>query len=103
MAKTSKKVLKQIESVSVYDAVLREYFETRTTHNGRTKVLCFLDNRPEEWGWEETQAFDMAREIEARLKERVLEILSSNESADGANLPRLAPIEGKRSPLRGNR
>lgn len=67
MRRVSKKLIKQIEFCSVYDDVIREY------HN--TSAGCFIDDPPEEWNKWQREIFDVATDIEDRLKAAILMVL----------------------------
>lgn len=66
MPKVSKKLLKEIDLLSVYDDVLRE-----------NDCAWWLNNHPEEWGKREKELFDISIAIETRIKERVITILTA--------------------------
>lgn len=68
--KLSKKTIREINLISVFDKILRERFESS---NG-----FFLDNAPDMWEDEEKEAFDMVTEVEYQLKSAILNILGAH-------------------------
>ena len=71
----SKKKLKAIDSSTVMGEVLLQmvdpYYKSGMGLQGRH----FLDDRPEEWTNTDRQLFDVATEIETRLKRKIIAIL----------------------------
>lgn len=70
----SKRKRKELEQISVADAILYEEFVY--FYNGDKR--CFLDDAPEFWDKEEKQLFDLAHKIEQELKEALLAKLDGN-------------------------
>jgi hypothetical protein len=68
MAKISKRTIREIQIASVFDAILRERFTSTLTG-------YFADERPEMWDKSEKEIFDIASEVEHRLRDEVLRIL----------------------------
>lgn len=60
---------------SVADDVLRE----RNTSRYGDRSECFLDDPPEFWSTDQKELFDIAYEIENRLKEKVFEVLDRKD------------------------
>ena len=60
-----KKKLKELQGISVYDAILRE-----SGHE-------FTDDQPETWRDYQREAFDMLVEVEHRMHKEFLRILES--------------------------
>lgn len=71
MITVGKKKLKEIEILSVFIEVMRERVEPR--YDGG----FFFDNAPDTWNKEDRNLFDVAAEIEHRLKEQITAILTS--------------------------
>lgn len=69
----SKKKIKEINQISVYEEILRYY---------GYDYLSFIatDNPPDMWNDEDKRFFDMVNEIESKMKEKIINLLSSNES-----------------------
>lgn len=67
MPKVSKKTIKAIQAVSVFDSILRERFSSTT-------VEYFADHNPEMWNRDQKEIFDIASEVEYQLKEEILKI-----------------------------
>ncbi|HEY6244614.1 MAG TPA: hypothetical protein VIX17_11730 [Pyrinomonadaceae bacterium] len=73
MARVSKKTLRAIQGVSVFDSILRERFTSSMTG-------YFADHAPEMWNDEQKEIFDIASEVEDKLKDKVLDILNGGEA-----------------------
>lgn len=79
----TKKKLKAIDSLSVFDDVFREtpcnFF--KTFNNTTNQYEPFYENEPPSmWNDDETSLFDLMAEIERKLKADILEILTRNKS-----------------------
>lgn len=70
--KVSKRIVKQIQLASVFDSILRERFTSSLTG-------YFADDRPEMWNDEQKEIFDIASDVERRLKEEILKLLGVGE------------------------
>lgn len=73
MPKISKRTLKAIQIVSVFDSILRERFTSSMSG-------YFADDRPDMWNSEQKEIFDIATDVEYRLKAEILKILGVEES-----------------------
>lgn len=74
----SNKKKKQIQFLSVWDEVLKEYGHEIT--NARYSGNYFWEyNPPEEWSDEETELFECVTRIEDLLKEKILEIIENGK------------------------
>jgi hypothetical protein len=69
----SKKARQQIELVSVADAVLRANYTCSYNH----ELKCFVDDAPDWWDDRDKEIFDLAYEIEDKLKKAILLKLAS--------------------------
>jgi len=78
MPKISKQTLKAIQLMSVFDSILRERFTS-------SMVGYFADDRPELWNSEQKEIFDIAAEVEYRLKVEILKILGAEECNEKQN------------------
>lgn len=74
----SKKKLKAIGLTSVFIDVMKEYIEPSNL-DGK----FFFDHAPDSWDKEDRRLFDMAAEIEHRLKEQITAILSRRATEKG--------------------
>jgi hypothetical protein len=70
MAKTSKKVIKEIRSVSCFTDVLEEKSRNRDC------VEHFWHSAPDTWNKQDTELWDMLTNLETTIKEKIIEVLS---------------------------
>jgi hypothetical protein len=69
----SKKKRRELEFISVADDVIREY-HTSDLYN---QPHCFIDDRPDWWDKEHKEIYDMAHDIEDKLKAAMIAVLES--------------------------
>ncbi len=69
----SKKKLKEINGISVMDEVLRTHVEPSYLSGGRKHH--FMDDPPDQWNKSDHQFFDIAVEVEMRVKREIMAIL----------------------------
>lgn len=77
MSRVSQKTIKAIHRASVFDAVLRDRHESSLTG-------YFADHPPENWDDREKEDFDIATEVEYRIKGEILKILGAADPTEGA-------------------
>lgn len=72
MSKLTKKKLKEIEQLSIFDEIIIKY---ANIYDLIGKVH-WLDSRPDMWSKEMVREFDMMNELEMRLKNEILKIIN---------------------------
>lgn len=82
--KISKKKIKEITRLSVFDEIFRTQTNNRF-YRAFPSNEPFYVHPPDEWNDDEESLFDLVTEIERRMKERILEIIESRqrEGVDG--------------------
>lgn len=72
--KIGKRLSREIQIASVFDSVLRERFTSGLTG-------YFADERPDQWNDEQREIFDVASEVEHRMKSEILRMLGVEKSS----------------------
>ena len=67
----TKKKIKEINFLSVINEIIRK----KCTSYSSSKPYCFLDNPIEEWCNEDKLIFDIASEVEDKVKEEIFKVI----------------------------
>ena len=78
----SKKKLKAIEQSSVMGNVIRELVEPYYAEGKGLEGKHFMDDEPSEWIDSDKLIFDVATEVEMRLKREIMRILDPTSGED---------------------
>lgn len=70
---TSKKKIKEIESIFIMPEIINEYMGSKDKEGN---LSVFTDDRPENWTNNDRLIFDMLTALEHKIKAKVLDILT---------------------------